>query len=641
MTPPKDNTQDQDHQKKRTQERSGADPESDSQAAGPSGRTTPRSGTTNAPTTSSAAPSNETPGQPPDRQTSTTTLTRVTPRSPDNRSIASAPLLDPGPARDVASVAGSSVYSTELAAYSGLPRNSDPSGFPSRQTGASRYISTVQNTRTSSFSHRSISQLEYVQRRQEDLSRGRIQLDEGRNRSPSLYTLDRELRNYIKDRESTSYQHYPGTERAVFDYVSMERTDMYSTNLIESTAHLIKGSVGAGVLTMHEAYMIGGMWTSVAATIFFGLLIAYTMYMLIRSAQKMYGRLRISKLSYPDLAEAAAATAPWAGVRKYSKLFRYVVDCTIFLEMCGTCCIYQLIIAFTLKQMTEGFLNSFDTAISSELLADLRFYIMMSAPLLIPLCLIRSIKFLAPFSMLADIFVAICVMTTLYYSLISYTDDITDRPAWKDLLGFVKMCAISFYSTSGICVALPVENHMRRPRQFTHALKYATVIVILLTVFTGVFGYWAWGEECKSPITVHMPLDTFTTTLQSLLVLMLSTTFAVQFWVPFRIVWHYIMKNYKRKQAIWERFYRLVMAIVVTFISMVFPYLIPVVVFCGQFCLGFIGLVFPAFIELLVDWEEQLYSKKAKDIFVKKTKNIGLVLLGLTLSLSSVYFAST
>lgn len=157
----------------------GADPESDSQAAGPSGRTTPRPGTTNAPTTSSAAPSNETPGQPLDRQTSTTTLTRVTPRSPDNRSIASAPLLDPGPARDVASVAGSSVYSTELAAYSGLPRNSDPSGFPSRQTGASRYISTVQNTRTSSFSHRSISQLEYVQRRQEDLSRGRIQLDEG------------------------------------------------------------------------------------------------------------------------------------------------------------------------------------------------------------------------------------------------------------------------------------------------------------------------------------------------------------------------------------------------------------------------------------------------------------------------------
>ncbi|XP_022828483.1 proton-coupled amino acid transporter-like protein pathetic [Spodoptera litura] len=606
MAPPKDNKQGQDSQNKQaepTPEGSGTGRNSRSPTAGPSGRTTPT-------TTSSAeaGPStatgeiprsppnqNTTSGSPPERQTSTVTLTRLTlPRTASNRSIASAPLIDPGPSRDIASIAGSSVYSAELEAYSSVPRNSVASGFPSRQTGTSRYVSS----NDPSFSSRSVSQLEYAQRRHADLSRGRIQLDEGRSQSPSLYTLDRELKNYIVKRESTSYQYYPGTERTVFDYIS-ERTDMYNTNLVESTAHLIKGSVGAGVLTMHEAYMIGGMWTSMAATVGFGLLIAYTM-------------LRISKLSYPDLAEAAAATAPWARVRRYSKVFRYIVDCTIFIEMCGTCCIYQIIIAFTLKQMTEGLQTSFNTTIWPTLFVDIRMYILMSAPLLIPLCLIRSIKFMAPFAMLADIFVAICVMTTLYYSLISFNDDIANRPAWKDFQGFVKICAISLYSTSGICVALPVENHMKRPRQFPHALKYATLVVIILTVLTGVFGYWAWGEECKSPITIHMPLDTFTTVLQCLLVLMLSTTFAVQFWVPFRIVWHYIMKNYKSKQALWERLFRLVMAIVVTCVTMVFPHLIPAVVFLGQFCLGFIGLVFPAFIELMVDWEELLYSKKLR-----------------------------
>ncbi|KAF9412035.1 hypothetical protein HW555_009345 [Spodoptera exigua] len=657
MTPPKDNKQGQDQtdsqnkQNEVSQEDAAADPNSRSPTAGPSGTSAPRTETTNAPTTptssSSAVPGPSTApgetehitfGSTPVRQTSTGTLTRVPlSRTTSDRSTTSAPLLDTGPSRVASSAAGSSAYSAELATYSEPPGNSRYSSRP----GSSRYISTIQNSRFSDtpYSSRSGSQADYERRRQEDLSRGQFQWEQGRSRSPSVFTLDRKLHYYVGKRESTAYQYYPGTERTDFDYIS-ERTDMYTTNLVESTAHLIKGSVGAGVLTMHEAYMIGGMWTSVVVTIISGLLIAYTMFMLIRSAQKMYCRLRISKLSYPDLAEAAAATAPWARVRKFSKLFRYIVDCTIFLEMCGTCCIYQIIIAFTLKQMTEGLNNSLNNNVLSSLFMDIRTYILMSAPLLIPLCLIRSIKFMAPFSMLADIFVAICVLTTLYYSLMSLNDDIMDRPAWKDFQGFVKICAISLYSTSGICVALPIENHMRRPRQFPYALKQATIIVVILTVLTGVFGYWAWGEGCKSPITVHMPMNTFTTILQFLLVLMLSTTFAVQFWVPFRIVWHYIVKKYKHKQAAWERLFRLVMAIILTCVTMIFPFLIPAVVFLGQFCLGFIGLVFPAFIELMVDWEETLYEKTASEKFCSKTKNFALVFLGIMISLSSIYSVS-
>ncbi|CAH1642173.1 unnamed protein product [Spodoptera littoralis] len=201
MAPPKDNKQGQDSQNKQaepTPEGSGTGRNSRSPTAGPSGRTTPRSGTTNAsttPTTTSSAeagPStargeiprsppnqNTTSGSPPERQTSTVTLTRVTlPRRASNQSIASEPYIDPGPSRDVASIAGSSVYSAELEAYS----NSVASGFPSRQTGTSRYVSTNQNTGSSNdpaFSSRSVSQLEYAQRRQADLSRGRFQFDEG------------------------------------------------------------------------------------------------------------------------------------------------------------------------------------------------------------------------------------------------------------------------------------------------------------------------------------------------------------------------------------------------------------------------------------------------------------------------------
>uniref|UniRef100_A0A2A4K5U8 Amino acid transporter transmembrane domain-containing protein n=1 Tax=Heliothis virescens TaxID=7102 RepID=A0A2A4K5U8_HELVI len=455
-------------------------------------------------------------------------------------------------------------------------------------------------------------------------------IEPGRSHTPSLYTLERELRNYTHKRDSTGYDYYPGTERAVYDYIE-ERNDMYNTNLVESTAHLIKGSLGAGVLSMHEAYMYGGLWTSLAVTIAIGITISYTMLMLVRSAQKVYRRLRISKLSYPDLAEAACATSPWHFIRRISKPFRYFVDACIVMEMCGTCCIYQIMIGYSISKMFEGM-----GYVSAGWLMSIRFYILISAPILLPLCQIRSLKFLAPFSMLADLFVAVCVLATLYYSVITLNSNILDRHAWKNIHGFFRIAGICMYSTSGICVALPVENNMKRPRHFPQAVRFASIVVLSLTVTTGLFGYWAWGENCRSPITVHMPLNVFTTVLQFLMIMMLSISFAVQFWVPFRILWHYIAVRYKRKHALLERVHRLVMALIVMAFTMLFPNVISVMIFLGQFLMGLVALVFPAFIEFLVDWEEA-YTHRFRVRFCQHVKNLTLATIGLTLSASTLY----
>lgn len=46
-------------------------------------------------------------------------------------------------------------------------------------------------------------------------------------------------------------------------------------SIIESTGHLIKGCLGGGVLGIHEAYMKTGLWSALAANIFFGVYISY------------------------------------------------------------------------------------------------------------------------------------------------------------------------------------------------------------------------------------------------------------------------------------------------------------------------------------------------------------------------------
>ncbi|CAG4974967.1 unnamed protein product [Colias eurytheme] len=419
----------------------------------------------------------------------------------------------------------------------------------------------------------------------------------------SLCTLHEELTGYLQRVESTAYELYPGVETIDYDFTA-ERQNLYATNLVESTAHLIKGCLGAGILGIHEGYMYGGLWASFFATLVIGILVPYCTYMLINSAQQMYSRLRVARLSYADLAEAAVATGPWLFFRRYSKTFRYFVELLLFMEFNGTCCVFEIMAANTLKQSLE--------AVSSHMKSlnlDISIYIMMISIPLILLCLIRSIKYLAPFSLIADLFTAVCVITTMYYS-ISIAKDIHKVPAWKSIHGLLRFCGVCIYSIDGSGVSLPIENNMRRPQYFNVVLQCGMAVVVTFVTIVGFFGYWAWGEQCRTPITIHMPLDTVPIIMQFLLTASLGVTFAVHFWVPFRVIWHYISKRYRRRRNFWERFFRGVHVILLSCLSVAFPNLSKWMIFIGNFFMGFVVFILPAFIDTLVSWKQPSINNK-------------------------------
>ncbi|CAG9790008.1 unnamed protein product [Diatraea saccharalis] len=166
---------------------------------------------------------------------------------------------------------------------------------------------------------------------------------------------------------------------------------------------------------------------------------------------------------------------------------RYAVDLVITIDLFGSCCVYQVIIARTIKQLVEG-----TDDVSMEGNPPIRVYIIA---LLIPcilLCMILSLKYLAPFSLVADAFIGMA-------------------------------------------------------------------IVVSMVMIVGFFGYWGFGEKSKSPVTVNFPWETFPVILKVFMALMVYVTFALNFWVPFELI--------------------------------------------GSFCLSNMGFIFPAFIELSLDWE--------------------------------------
>ncbi|GBP06439.1 Proton-coupled amino acid transporter-like protein pathetic [Eumeta japonica] len=400
------------------------------------------------------------------------------------------------------------------------------------------------------------------------------------------------------------------------------------SHTIESTGHLIKGCLGGGILGIHEAYMKAGLWTAVVLSVLFGVYITYCIHILITSAQTLYKRLHITELSYPDVAEASMETGPFPRLRKYSKLFRYAVDFIICFDLFGACCVYQIIIAKTIKQLVENNIHAMD-----EGNPHLRIYILALLLPILLLCMITTLKYLAPFTLVADLFIIVCVVATVVYGY-SVAPDISNRPGWKNVVGFFEFCGIAVFSMEGVGVSLPIENNMKNPMEFPKVLCAGMSVVVSFLVLVGFFGYWGYGEESSSPVTLNFPLETFPLILRCLMAIMIFVTYALNFWAPFNLVWHYLAKRHDpAKHWLWERVYRAVFIAFITVIAVAFPNIGNLMGLLGAFCLSNMGFIFPAIIELLVVWEEPGLGRCNWRLW----KNVFVIIIGILLFVAGTY----
>ncbi|CAH2987442.1 unnamed protein product [Chilo suppressalis] len=417
------------------------------------------------------------------------------------------------------------------------------------------------------------------------------------------------------------------SDKEHYDYVA-QRCTQKPTNFFESTGHLIKGCLGGGILGIHEAYMKAGLWTSLVVTIIFGFYITYCVHLLVKSAQVLYKRLHIPEMSYPDVAEASLAVGPFLKLRKYSKWFRYAVDVTICIDLFGACCVYQIIIAKTIMLLVDGSDESERTDLNL-----LRLYVLALLVPILLLCMITTLKYLAPFTLVADGFIVACVVATVIYAL-RVAPPISQAPGWKDTVGFFEFCGIAVFSMEGIGVSLPIENNMKNPKQFPMVLCCAMAVVVLFLMIVGFFGYWGFGENSISPVTLNFPSETFPTVLKVLMAAMIFITFALNYWAPFNLVWHYLSKHHDHKKHwIWERVYRATFIIFITAIAIAFPNIGNLMGLLGAFCLSNMGFIFPAIIELLVIWESPGLGRFRWRLW----KNILVLLVGILLFCAGTY----
>ncbi|XP_019894234.1 proton-coupled amino acid transporter-like protein pathetic [Musca domestica] len=374
-----------------------------------------------------------------------------------------------------------------------------------------------------------------------------------------------------------------------------DRQNEHPTTDSETLTHLLKASLGTGILSMPIAFMYSGIIMGIFATIITAFICTHCTYILVKCGHKLYYKTRRSQMSFAEIAEVSFQNGPkwcrgFAPVAKFSILFG------LFLTYFGTCSVYTVIVAKNFEQVLNHWTG---TEVSLRMLISC---------LLIPLILlswIPNLKYLAPVSMIANVFMGLGLGITFYY-LVQDLPSIETRNYFQ-MSTLPAFFSITIFAMEAIGVVMPLENNMENPRHFLGicgVLSQGMSGVTLIYMFLGFLGYLRYGEGTEESITLNLPVHEWPAqAVKVLIALAVFCTFGLQFYVCLEIVWDSIKEKCTKRPILVNYVLRTVLVTAAVVLAVSVPTIAPFMGLIGAFCFSILGLIFPVFIEMVTHWD--------------------------------------
>ncbi|XP_012267261.2 proton-coupled amino acid transporter-like protein CG1139 [Athalia rosae] len=391
----------------------------------------------------------------------------------------------------------------------------------------------------------------------------------------------------------------------------------------ETLLHLLKGSLGTGILAMPKAFENAGWAVGLIGTLFIGILCTYCIHLLVQSVYEMCRRKKIPSLTYPAVAENALSEGP-NFFRRCSKAAPLVINIFLLIYQLGACSVYVVFIATNIKTALEPHVPTI----------DLRLYMLI---LLVPLIVInwvRNLKFLVPFSTIANIVTFVSFGILLYY-IFREPLDFSGREPVGMLSNFPLFFGTVLFALEAIGVILPLENEMKTPKSFGApfgVLNIGMTVVIFLYLAVGLTGYIRYGSSVLGSITLNLPNEILARCVQGLLALAIYISHALQCYVAIEITWNEYLGPKLEKNShrlLWEYVMRTGLVVITFLFAVAIPKLELFISLIGALSLSGLGLGFPAIIHTCAFWKVTHGSRKiimvAKNSFVVIFGILGLV----------------
>lgn len=367
-----------------------------------------------------------------------------------------------------------------------------------------------------------------------------------------------------------------------------------------SLAHLLKSSLGTGILAMPMAFKNSGLLFGAVGTLVVGFLCTHCVWILVRTSQDLCKQIKVPALSFAETAGKAFENGPQK-VRRFANIAEQFVDIALMATYFSAACVYVVFIS-----------ESFHDVINydCDLDWDIRIYIAMAmAPLLI-MGQIRRLKLLVPFSALANLFIVITFAITLYF-MFNEKLDFSDKPLFASVSTLPLFFSTVIFAMEGIGVVMPVENTMKKPQHFLGCpgvLNAAMITVISLYALIGFFGYIKFGEGVKGSITLNLEEgDPVADVAKLLMGLAILFTYGLQFYVPMDILWRKIKHRIsKEKHNMSQILIRSGIVLCTGAIAAAVPKLEPFIGLVGAVFFSVLGLLVPTVVETIYRWPDRL-----------------------------------
>ena len=119
-------------------------------------------------------------------------------------------------------------------------------------------------------------------------------------------------------------------------------------------------------------------------------------------------------------------------------------------------------------------------------------YIMIAACVLIPICWLRSFKYLAYVSMASNVFLVFALFIIVGYCLQNHSEhpELSNNLNYLDLSAVPLFFGIAVFDFEGNGVVINLRASMKKPERFNFVLKLTlTIYVSFLCIFSAI-AYW-------------------------------------------------------------------------------------------------------------------------------------------------------
>ncbi|XP_043286121.1 proton-coupled amino acid transporter-like protein CG1139 [Venturia canescens] len=388
------------------------------------------------------------------------------------------------------------------------------------------------------------------------------------------------------------------------------------TSNTETLIHMLKGSLGTGILAMPNAFYNSGLITGVIATVIIGILCTYCLHVLVKAQYELCKRLRVPCLTYPESMKCALEQGPHS-IRWFAPYAPGIVDAFLIAYQLGICCVYIVFIATNIKQVADEYWTHLSIEIHMLIL-------------LVPLTLInyvRNLKLLAPFSTVANVITFIGLGMILAY-VFDGLPPLSEREMVGSLRNFSLYFGTTLFALEAVGVIIALENNMKTPENFggtCGVLNKGMTVIVILYVVVGFFGYIKYGSEAAGSITLNLPThEVMAQCIKIMFAFAIFITYGLQGYVPVEIIWNtYLEHRIVKNKVLWEYVCRTLVTLVTFVLAITIPRLGLFISLFGALCLSALGIAFPAIIEICVMWPDKLGPWR---VFL--TKNILLILFG-------------